>query len=585
MRPVGENRNSREGETVEKVLQQVRVARRRLAMQMFFAHAAWTLLGALSLAAVAVGFHQRYPTAIDSRVWNISALAAGVVFGLAAAAFWTWWKRPSILSAAAEIDRRFELRERISSSLALTPEEQQSSAGQALLADALSKAQRIDVGSKFGVPLKRRLLLPIVPFCAALLLALVVQARETSKADDPAVELAQRKQIEKSTEDLRKRIEKRQSEAAEKGLKEAEEALKELQKGLRDMEQRGASERKKGLVELNKLTDKIAEQRKKMEGAEKVRKQLRGMKDMKQGPADKLADALKKGNLGEAAAQLEKLKQQAQDGKLDKKDQEKLAEQLNQMQQKLEEHAAAQAQKKQDLQQQIDQAQQRGDQAAANRMQQQLDQMEQQDQQGGQNQRMQEMAQKLSQAANSMKQGNGQQAAESLQQLASDLNQMQKENDQHQTLDQTLEDIQAAKDAMNCDQCQGGGCKQCQGGPKPGQGQQAGQGNSKGRGQQQQANKQPGRGIGKGHIESESDGQEKDAGYFDTQVRQQVGKGAAIIAGKADGPNAKGRVHDAIKAEFESKDTGPADPLTSQRLPKSQRTHVEEYFESLREGQ
>ncbi|MCE9553027.1 MAG: hypothetical protein K8T91_06570 [Planctomycetes bacterium] len=579
---------------MEKVLQQVRVARRRLGMQMFFAYAAWTLLGALTLAAIAVGVHQRYPSAIDPMIWNISALAAGLVLGLAAAAFWTWWKRPTILSAAAEIDRRFELRERISSSLALTPEEQQSNAGQALLADAVSKAQRIDVGSKFGVPLKRRLLLPIVPFCAALLLALVVQARETPKAADPAAELAQRKQIEKSTEDLRKRIEKRQSEASEKGLKEAEEALKELQKGLRDMEKRGTSERKKGLVELNKLTDKVAEQRKKMEGAEKVREQLRGMKDMKQGPADKLADALKKGNLGEAAAQLEKLKQQAQDGNLDKKDQEKLAEQLNQMQQKLEEHAQAQAQKKKDLQQQIDQAQQQGDQAAANRMQQQLDQMEQQEQQGGQNQRMQEMAQKLSQAANSMKQGNGQQAAESLQKLANDLNQMQKENDQLQSLDQTLEDIQAAKDAMNCDQCQGGGCKQCQGqgqGQKPGQGQgqgqgqQAGQGNSKGQGRQQQAGKQPGRGIGKGHIESESDGQEKDAGYFDTQVRQQVGKGASIIAGKADGPNAKGRVHDAIKAEFESKDTGPADPLINQRLPKSQRTHVEEYFESLREGQ
>lgn len=571
---------------MEKVLEQVRVARRRLAMQMFFAYAAWTLLVALTLAAIAVGVHQRYPSAIDPRVWNISALAAGLLLGLAAALFWTWWKRPSVLSAAAEIDRRFELRERISSRLALTPEEQQSNAGQALLADAVSKAQRIDVGSKFGVPLKRRLLLPIAPFCAALLLALVVQARETPKAADPAAELAQRKQIEKSTEDLRKRIEKRQSEASKKGLKEAEEAIKELQKGLRDMEKRGTSERKKGLVELNKLTDKVSVQRKKMEGAEKVREQLRGMKDMKQGPADKLADALKKGNLGEAAAQLEKLKQQAQDGNLDKKDQEKLAEQLNQMQQKLAEHAEAQAQKKKDLQQQIDQAQQRGDQAGANRVQQQLDQMEQQ---GGQNQRMQEMAQKLSQAANSMKQGNGQQAAESLQQLANDLNQMQKENDQLQSLDQTLEDIQAAKDAMNCDQCQGGGCKQYQGqgqGQKPGQGQgqKPGQGNSKGQGQQRQAGKQPGRGIGKGHIESESDGQEKDAGYFDTQVRQQVGKGAAIIAGKADGPNPKGRVHDAIKAEFESKDTGPADPLTSQRLPKSQRTHVEEYFESLREG-
>jgi hypothetical protein len=77
----------------------------------------------------------------------------------------------------------------------------------------------------------------------------------------------------------------------------------------------------------------------------------------------------------------------------------------------------------------------------------------------------------------------------------------------------------------------------------------------------------------------------QDAGFFDTQVRQEVRKGAATVVGKADGPNAKGRVHEAIQAEFESRDTGPSDPLTNQRLPKAQRTHVEEYFESLRKGE
>ena len=568
---------------MEKILEQVRVARRRLSLQMFFAYAGWTLLVALSLSAIAVGVHTRYPTRIFPVVWNLSAVAGGIVLGLAAAAVWTWLKRPSLLSAATEIDRRFELRERISSSLALTPDEQQSDAGQALVADALSRAQRIEVGSQFGVPLRRRLLLPIVPAVAAVLLAMVVQAREVSNPEELAAELAQRKQTEKSTEDLRKRIEKRQEEAAEKGLKEAEDTLKELQAGLRDMQQRGIQDRKKNLVELSKLNDKVMQRKQQLEGAEKVRQQLRSIKDVKQGPADKLAQAMKQGNLAQAAAEMNKLAEQAKNGQMDKAAQEKLAEQLQQMQQKLADQAAAQAQKMQDVQQQIDRAQQQGDQAAANRLQQQLDQMQQQ---SGQNQRMQEMAQKLSQAAKNMKQGDGQQAAKSLQQMTNDLKQAQRENDQLETLDQALEDIQMAKDAMDCKSCQGQGCEQCQG-KKPGQGQMAGDGEGKkpGQGQQRQATRQPGAGIGRGHVDSESDGEQKPAGFFDTQVRQQVGRGAAVIAGEADGPNTKGRVHDAIKAEFESKESGPADPLTNQRLHKSQRTHVEEYFKSMREGE
>jgi len=57
-----------------------------------------------------------------------------------------------------------------------------------------------------------------------------------------------------------------------------------------------------------------------------------------------------------------------------------------------------------------------------------------------------------------------------------------------------------------------------------------------------------------------------------------------VITGSADGPNAKGTLREAIQAEFESNDTGPADPLTGQRLPKSHQRQVEEYFNALREG-
>lgn len=67
-------------------------------------------------------------------------------------------------------------------------------------------------------------------------------------------------------------------------------------------------------------------------------------------------------------------------------------------------------------------------------------------------------------------------------------------------------------------------------------------------------------------------------------MRGKIGRGSALIGGKADGANTKGRVRDAINDEFESQSGGPADPLTGQRLPKSHQRHVEEYFKSLRDG-
>ena len=74
------------------------------------------------------------------------------------------------------------------------------------------------------------------------------------------------------------------------------------------------------------------------------------------------------------------------------------------------------------------------------------------------------------------------------------------------------------------------------------------------------------------------------AKFYDSNVRQQLGKGAAIPIGEADGPNIKGRVQEQIKAEIESAKHDAADPLTGQRLPRSQREHAKEYFDALREG-
>ena len=73
--------------------------------------------------------------------------------------------------------------------------------------------------------------------------------------------------------------------------------------------------------------------------------------------------------------------------------------------------------------------------------------------------------------------------------------------------------------------------------------------------------------------------------FQDTQVRRDPGRGAGVMTGEADGPNRRGEVASAIKAEMAALGSTPADPQVVEQLPKSRREHAEEYFNTLRTGE
>ena len=137
-------------------------------------------------------------------------------------------------------------------------------------------------------------------------------------------------------------------------------------------------------------------------------------------------------------------------------------------------------------------------------------------------------------------------------------------------LDKALDELAETKNAMDCQNCKGQGCAQCQG-----QGQ--GQGNKK--------QGKPGNGLGKGRGQGNRPENENQTSFYDSSVRQNVGKGGAVLAGQVDGPNRKGEVREEIKTSFESARHEAADPLTGQRLPREYREHAKTYFDAIREGQ
>ena len=69
--------------------------------------------------------------------------------GTLAAVAWTHLRRADAMEAAIEIDRRYGLRERVSSTYALRPEERETEIGQALVRDAQNRVERIEVREHF----------------------------------------------------------------------------------------------------------------------------------------------------------------------------------------------------------------------------------------------------------------------------------------------------------------------------------------------------------------------------------------------------------------------------------------------------
>jgi hypothetical protein len=99
-----------------------------------------------------------------------------------------------------------------------------------------------------------------------------------------------------------------------------------------------------------------------------------------------------------------------------------------------------------------------------------------------------------------------------------------------------------------------------------------------------QTGDKPGNGIGKGRGNGRPPDEEPETSTRETQVRQKPGRGAAVYAGTVEGPNFKGEVSAAIQQEVASFGDKPADPLTTERLPRNRREHAEEYFNALRDG-
>ena len=435
--------------------QQVQRARRRILFQSFLSTSVWFLAVCLGIAAVALAVTKIRFINVDSQAWTIGWLAGSVIAALLGSAAWTWFRRSSLNEAAIEIDRRYGLKERVSSSFALSQEESETEVGKALVADAARRVKRIDVREKFGVKANRWAFLPLVTGLLAVAMVFLPDAKPLDSSKQATAKTVEVQRVKKSTTALKKKLAKKSTELEKQDLKEASKLAKKLENGIEKLA-KSNSDKKKTMVEMNNLAKELQQRRKSLKGGDDLKKKLKQLKGMKikDGPADKLAKAIQNGDFKQALDQVEQLMEKLKEGKLDPKQQEQLAKQMEQMQKKMQDMVDKQEKAKEELKEQIAKAKQQGNKAAAEKLQKKLDQM---NAQNDAMQKMQKMAKQMQQGAKKMQEGDQQGAMQELAEMQADLKEMQKEMSELDALDEMMDQLAQAKDSMNCPDCDGGG--------------------------------------------------------------------------------------------------------------------------------
>ncbi|MCM2370057.1 hypothetical protein [Aporhodopirellula aestuarii] len=573
----------------ETILSKVDSARRRLILGRFGSTLAVTVFAALLVSTIAIAAMAVVPLStltglfgiqsdgtgggVEPNQWVTAWVVASLTLAVVAAGIHAWWFAPSRADVATEVDRRFGLRERLSSSLAVCsentpdrdPAQPRSQFTEALVDDATHRARSLNIAEKFPLRAGRSAWLPLslVPILAAMIM--VVEPATPATQTMAATDSSEVRQVKSVAAELKKRIAEQRRASEAKGLKEAQELFQNMERQLDKITNSKTLNRKDALIQLNEIKDQIQERKDRIGSPDQLRRTLSQMRGVDGGPAEKIAEQIRKGDFASAAEEIRKLAKDIKDGKMGEKEIKKLAEQSKKLAQQMKDAVNEHEQRKEQLREQIEQAKREGRNEDAAKLQEKLNKAEAADSQMQQMQQMQQMAKAMQDAADAMQQGDSQAAADAMQEMSQQLGEMQAAMEELEDLQSALDDLAQSKDQMNCNGCNGEGCQQCMG-------------NGFGNGQW------PGFGMGEGQGKGDRPEEETDTNSYDTQVRGDVKRGKSVIAGFADGPNRKGLTREEIKSVIESSITEEGDPLEDQVLPRDEREQTRQYFESLREG-
>ena len=463
------------------------------------------------------------------------------------------------MRSAVEIDRRFGLRERISSALQLDVVEKESPVGLALLNDAATKVERIEVRDHFPIRSAPQTPWIALPFLSCLALFWVPDAElpQLNNISDATSERLNN--IKNQTKPILEMIKKKREDAEEKGLQEAADAFKKIEKKLEDFQKSSTVDSKKMLSDFNEIKKEIERKKESMGGSDSVKKALDNLKNIDKGPAEKIADALKDGNFEKAGDELDKMLKEMKSGNMTDDQKKQLAKQLEQMQKAIDKAQQQEKQAIEEAKKELAKAQNSGDLDKAAKLQKKIEQMEANAKKA---QAVEKVSANLQKAQKAMQEGDEKGAQEALENLKEELGELAGDQESLEELEEMMDSLQDAKKASSCAECNGAGCGKCKS-DKEGKDSKNAKGEGKGAGDREE--------------------EEHQTKNFDSQVRDQMRKGETTFGGKVGGPNRKGITREeTLEAVLNSKPDDP-DAIENMSLPKAQRDQQRDYFNSLRD--
>lgn len=530
-------------------------------------------------------------------------LATSILMGLPllGSVIFTTFRLPGRLAAALSLDLRYDLKERVSTAIALGDDP--SPVAEAVRADARRRVQELNLSKKTPVMLGGE-----IRWLAGALIALAIiaspgvlpyfdlfqraEARERVLKEHDEVKL-QAKSLLKKREQLLKKI-------GDKKLDDVKEALKEWERIALDLQKKPGG-RKNALIKMSKLSDAIREKKNsgKFRSLDGIAKAL--SKNARSSAITKdIQAALKKGDMKAAVEALKALKDKLKNGNLSDEDKAKLAGELKTL--SLDLSAAP------NLAESLDEA---AMDIADDELQAALQDLDEAEMS------LEELADAFEELALLEEALAGLESQKKDFWDAGDLADLDIEicEDCGGNLEDALEDLDlevfGPGPEGDCSACKGkgGDCKECggtgkskahagkgKGGKGAGKGKSGlGKGKGGGKGKGKGAGKLscrrcllakrrgqggmggPGRGQG-GQIPDEPD---LPGGFEKVKIKGKMGKGKIVGEMLVDGPQAKGEISaEAVEIVGEARQEA-ADALTKQRIPQGYREFIREYFDSL----
>lgn len=567
---------------------------RRNILQGFLRGFVWVALASLTIALFAVAAPKiwaieslQQPAAAAKWFWQWVGGALAIAFIMALAG--VWFRRSSKADVAIEIDKRFGLRERISSALLMHPTDRTSPAGSSLIKDATKSAERLEIADKFPLSIGPWAFSVLIPAIGIVALSFVANRPINHViADEPLTSDARSKIVQAVRESKMKLQNRAKPVQTDDPLAATEKLIAEK---LDDLSQEKLETKKEVLFRLSDIQNEIDRQKSKLGDLNALKKEFSRF-EARQSASKDFSEAMRQGKLDVAKEAVRDLADKLKKGEIDQATMEKLSADLAKMAKSMEKAKREFEEKKRELERDLDRAIADNNAQRAEQLKKQLEEL-----QAGQRQMEQidQLAKKMQQAADQLAK-NSTQARPNRQpdQAKSGAgNQLAKEGQPGQKKDQSSQGEEAANQSapgeMELDELEGLAEQIADLEEEMNQNDRLEEmaEHIKGlKGQCQNPNKiKPGDGLGEGRGEGKRPFQEDAANIYKSQVRAKVQPGETVKYGTAEGPNAPGVSRELIKQQIASSQAAELDPLKDQKLTKAEREHLREYYQRLRDDQ